>query len=228
MPLGRGGGSRRRTDPAVDGNTSQRNPKGERRPVLDAPCELGVTALNGFSLKCRTTVGFIVSTSTAARSNRSAITAKMRRTSASDRYMVSPSMMTSAGASRSSTAGPQSSMADMAICETVPSSGISLFRTAIASGRSRLYQWAYPLMRQHRVSSPRMISSVFGSRMTPRPGFPWLWHKRSAAWSPVRRKARFFTHRTMPPCRFGCAARSKRPRRPGQRPGYGTLLVSED
>ena len=103
--------------------------------------------LIGYIADRRTTMGFIVSTSTAARSNRPAITAKMRFTSASDRYMVSPSMTTSAGTPCSSILPPQSSMADMAICEIAPLSGRSLSRTAIVSGRSRLYQWAYPLSR---------------------------------------------------------------------------------
>ena len=43
------------------------------------------------------------------------ITAKMRLTSASDRHIVSPSMMTSAGTPCSAISPPQSSMADMAI-----------------------------------------------------------------------------------------------------------------
>ena len=48
--------------------------------------------------------------------------------------MVSPSMMTSTGPSCSRMAPPQSSMADMAICEIAPSAGRSLSRTAMVSG----------------------------------------------------------------------------------------------
>lgn len=55
--------------------------------------------------------------------------------------MVSPSIMTSAGAPASVIRLPQSSMADIAICETLPLSGMILSRTAMVSGRSRLYQW---------------------------------------------------------------------------------------
>ena len=94
-----------------------------------------------FSLKRRTTAGLIVSTSTVTRGKRAAITSKIRCTSRSERYIVSPSMMTSAGASRSSTAALQSSIADMASCVIFPLSGRSSARTAIVSGRSRLYQW---------------------------------------------------------------------------------------
>ena len=51
-------------------------------------------------------------------------------------------MMTSAGVPVSLTHSPQSSIADMAIQGGIffPSSGIILSRTAIVSGRSRLYQ----------------------------------------------------------------------------------------
>ena len=93
-----------------------------------------------FSLKCLTTIGFIVSTSTVTRSKRPEITAKMRFTSASDRYIVSPSMMTSALVPVSPISPPQLSIADMAICETLPLSGRSFSRTVMLSGRSRLYQ----------------------------------------------------------------------------------------
>ena len=86
------------------------------------------------------TSGFIVSTKTVAFPNLRAITSKILFTSGSVRYMVSPSMMTSAGVPVSLTHSPQSSIADMAIQEISPSSGIILFRTAIVSGRSRLYQ----------------------------------------------------------------------------------------
>ena len=51
-------------------------------------------------------------------------------------------MMTSAGPDGPSTAAPQSSMADMASCEMLPLSGRSASRTAMVSGRLRLYQWA--------------------------------------------------------------------------------------
>ena len=101
----------------------------------------------GFSLNRFTTMGFMVSTSTAAWGKRPAITAKIRCTSASVKYMVSPSMMISTGASVSSIWLPQSSMADMAIWVTVPLSGSSFSRTAMVSGRSRLYQWRYPVIR---------------------------------------------------------------------------------
>ena len=93
-----------------------------------------------FSLKCFTIVGFIVSTKTDARLNLAAITANMRFTSASLRYMVKPSMIISTGAPCSEMRVPQSSIADMAICETAPFSGKSFSLTAIVSGRSRLYQ----------------------------------------------------------------------------------------
>ena len=86
-------------------------------------------------------MGFIVSVNTVAAGKRPAITAKMRCTSACVRYMVRPSMMTSAGPDGPSTAAPQSSMADIASCE-MPLSGRSASRTAMVSGRSRLYQWA--------------------------------------------------------------------------------------
>lgn len=73
-----------------------------------------------FSRKCFTIIGSMISTSAAAFPNRPDITAKMRLTSASDRHIVSPSMMTSAGTPCSAISPPQSSMADMAIWETVP------------------------------------------------------------------------------------------------------------
>ena len=81
----------------------------------------------------------------------------MRCTSACERYMVSPSIMTSAGAPASVIRLPQSSMADIAICETLPLSGMILSRTAMVSGRSRLYQWEYPETRQQRVSRPQAM-----------------------------------------------------------------------
>ena len=92
-----------------------------------------------FSLKLRTTSGFITSTSTVTRGKRRAITSKMRCTSASLRYIVRPSMMTSASPD-SRIIPPQSSIADMAICEIFPFSGSSFSRTAMVSGKSRLYQ----------------------------------------------------------------------------------------
>lgn len=73
-----------------------------------------------FSRKRFTIIGSMISTSAAAFSNRPDITVKMRLTSASDRHIVSPSMMTSAGTPCSAISPPQSSMADMAIRETVP------------------------------------------------------------------------------------------------------------
>ena len=45
------------------------------------------------------------------------------------------------GPSVSRISPPQSSIADIAICEIVPSTGRSVRRTAMVSGRSRLYQW---------------------------------------------------------------------------------------
>ena len=65
--------------------------------------------------------------------------------------------MMSAGAPASVIRLPQSSMADIAICETLPLSGMILSRTAMVSGRSRLYQWEYPETRQQRVSRPQAI-----------------------------------------------------------------------
>ena len=93
-----------------------------------------------FSLKLFTTIGFIVSTSTVARSKRAAMTSKMRLTSLSDKYIVKPSMMTRTSVLVPLISPPQSSIADMAICEMFPSSGRSFSRTAIVSGRSKLYQ----------------------------------------------------------------------------------------
>lgn len=112
------------------------------RPSLTPQVNFALLPSIDFSLKRLTTMGFIVSVNTVAAGKRPAITAKMRCTSACVRYMVRPSMMTSAGPDGPSTAAPQSSMADMASCEMLPLSGRSASRTAMVSGRSRLYQWA--------------------------------------------------------------------------------------
>ena len=95
-----------------------------------------------FSLKRLAMVGFMVSARTVTLGKRWTMTAKIFWMSASFRYMVRPSMMTRTGASFSAIAVPQSSMADMAIWVTAPLSGSRRRRTAMVSGRSRLYQWA--------------------------------------------------------------------------------------
>ena len=95
-----------------------------------------------FSLKRLAMVGFMVSARTVALGKRWAMTVKIRRMSASFKYMVRPSRMTRTGASFSAISAPQSSMADMAIWVTAPLSGSRRCRTAMVSGRSRLYQWA--------------------------------------------------------------------------------------
>ena len=109
-------------------------------PFLTPQRNFALLASMDFSLKRLTTIGFIVSTNTVTRSKRAAITSKMRLTSPSDKYIVKPSMMTRTSVLVSLIAPPQSSMADMAICEMLPLSGRSFSRTAIVSGRSRLYQ----------------------------------------------------------------------------------------
>ena len=64
----------------------------------------------------------------------------MRLTSLSDKYIVKPSMMTRTSVLVPLISPPQSSIADMAICEIFLLSGRSFSRTAIVSGRSKLYQ----------------------------------------------------------------------------------------
>ena len=99
-----------------------------------------VETMNPMIVKRFTIIGFIVSTNTVAFSKRLEITAKICCTSFVFRYMVSPSMTISTGTVCSLISPPQSSMADIAICEIVPLSGRSFSRTATVSGRSRLYQ----------------------------------------------------------------------------------------
>lgn len=88
----------------------------ERLAVLYAPCEFRTAALDGFFLNRFATAGFMISTSTAAFGNRLKSLPKIRLTSASDR-VHGQSSMTSAGTSCSCNLPPQSSMADIAICE---------------------------------------------------------------------------------------------------------------
>ena len=111
-------------------------------PFLTPQVNFALLASMDFSLKRFTTIGFIVSTSTVARSKRAAMTSKMRLTSLSDKYIVKPSMMTRTSVLVPLISPPQSSIADMVICEIFLLSGRSFSRTAIVSGRSKLYQCA--------------------------------------------------------------------------------------
>ena len=116
------------------------NSAASARPSLTPQVNFARLPSIDFSLKRRATAGFIVSTSTVAFWKPAAIRSKTRATSSFVNYIVKPSTITSAGTSFSAISPLQSSMADMAICEIFPCSGRMVFRTAIVSGKSRLYQ----------------------------------------------------------------------------------------